>query len=354
VHAISTIVFIPLLFAAACTSSSGATSDAETTGCVPSEVDDCRPGTTSTDPSTGAAPTTSTSPTTSTDPGTSTAPITGTDPGSSSSSTEPGTSTSTSTDTEPGTSTGSTSSTSDSSGGSDTTGAPVDPLIAHLVGYWPFNGDSEDHSGVNIDLKLVGDPEYLGSLAPGLGSAIGLDGNDGAIGPGFVKFTTADATIVAWVQADALTGTWNTIVKNWGQGKSGQFHLGLGPTSADTPSNVSAMSTVTAVAPLKTGEWVHTAVVFDSVAGKHLLYINGVEAGSAAYTPPLAPGAATGLGIGVKPNDDGTLVAQQAEVGYWIGRIDEVGMYDVALTPEQVVAVLTNGMNGVQLDGTSE
>ena len=240
----------------------------------------------------------------------------------------------------------------ETTGSGESTGG--DPLLPHLVGYWPFNGDSEDHSGVNIDLNLVGDPEYLGSAAPGLGTSISLDGDDGAIGTNFVKFAGDDATIVAWVQADSVMKTWNTIVKNWGSSQNGQFHFGLGTNQNETVQSITAPTTVTAPLPIATGVWVFTAVVYDSVAGEHVLYINGVEVATAPYVPPLAPGMATGLGIGVKPNNDGSGVANQSEVGYWIGRIDEVGMYDIALTPADVLGLYMNGVGGIQLDGTSE
>jgi hypothetical protein len=234
----------------------------------------------------------------------------------------------------------------------ETTETGGDPFPA-LVGYWSFNGDTADHSGVNIDLTAVGDPEYLGSLSAGLGSAISLDGNDGAIGTDFVKFSGDDATIVAWVYADALDGSWNSIIKNWGDSATGQFHFGVGPDQADTLRNDTTMGDVTNLDPMPIGQWVHAAVVFDSVAAEYILYVDGDALVVNDYVP-LEAGTATGLGIGVKPNDDGTNVAQQAEVGYWIGRIDEVGMYDAALTFEQINMLYQDGMAGIQLDGTSE
>jgi Concanavalin A-like lectin/glucanases superfamily len=230
---------------------------------------------------------------------------------------------------------------------------------AGLFAYYPFNGDANDASGVNIDLNLVGDAGYGTSVAPGLGSSLSLDGNgDGAIGSGFVKATAGGSfSVVAWVYANNLDAEWDTIVKNWGTTTGGQFHFGLGNNFANTLQEyLNGPAGVTDDVDLPTNEWVHTAAVFDAVAGKHRLYINGAEAASVDTTTPLGLGAATGLGVGIKPNDDGSAVSSEGAFpspGPWNGRIDEVGLYDEALQPEDILQIYHNGLNGIQLDGTS-
>ncbi|KIG14262.1 Dipeptide-binding ABC transporter, periplasmic substrate-binding component [Enhygromyxa salina] len=236
-------------------------------------------------------------------------------------------------------------------GDGDGDGDPFPPL----AGYWAFNGDSTEGSGTNIDLMPIGDPEYLASVSPGLGTALTLDGDDAAVGADFVKLSGDDVTIVAWAYAESLEGIWNTIVKNWGPGTSGQFHIGLGEADEDMFQSVlNNNEWATAEDPFPSGEWVHTAVVLDAMAGEHRLYINGALVTTVAYAAPLDVGESTGLGVGAKPNDDGTGVAEQAEVGFWNGGIDEVGMYNAALTPEQISTIYQNGLDGIQLDGSSE
>jgi hypothetical protein len=226
---------------------------------------------------------------------------------------------------------------------------------AALVGYYPLNGNANEATGANTDLTLVGNAGFGASAHAGLGSALALDGDgDAAIGQNFVKFNTESASVVAWVYAESLDGDWNSIIKNWGQSGGGQFHLGLGNAAANTLQNHAAgITTVTDDATFLEDQWVHTAFVFDKPAAEHRLYINGqlaITAGTAAGS--LGPGTATGLGIGVKPNDDGSDVAASA-AGYWNGRIDEVGLYNEALPTAQIMQIYQNGLAGIQLNGTS-
>jgi hypothetical protein len=223
-----------------------------------------------------------------------------------------------------------------------------------LVGYYPLNGNANEATGANTDLTLVGNAGFGPSAHAGLGSALALDGDgDAAVGQNFIKFNTESASVVAWAYAESLDGDWNSIVKNWGQSAGGQFHLGLGNAAANTLQNHAAgITTVTDDATFPEDQWVHTAFVFDKPAAEHRLYINGQLAMTAATAAgSLGPGAATGLGIGVKPNDDGSAVAASA-AGFWNGRIDEVGLYNEALSTAQILQIYQNGLAGIQLDGS--
>jgi trimeric autotransporter adhesin len=229
------------------------------------------------------------------------------------------------------------------------------PARAAVNAYYKLNGDADEATGINTNLTLFGDATFGGSVSPGLGYSLLLDGNgDAAIGPDYTKITGNDMTIVAWVYAKDVANDWNSIVKNWGQGVGGQFHLGLGPTVADTLQDYIGNGTnVTDTSPLPVGEWLHVAAVADSAAQEHRLYINGAVVATAVYSGTLTPGAATGLGIGAKPNDDGSgPTTAAAAVGYWNGRIDEVGIYDTAMITAQIEQIRQNGLNGIQLDGT--
>lgn len=228
------------------------------------------------------------------------------------------------------------------------------PASAVLWGYYSLNGDANDSSGNNINLNLIGDASFAGSVHPGLGSSILLDGaGDGAIGSNFNKFTTNDATVVAWVYANNLNNAWDSIVKNWGASAVGQFHFGLDGGADNTLQNyLGDNSNVTAADPLPTGEWVHTAFVADSAALEHRIYMNGNLVATAPYAGTLVPGGATGLGIGVKPNDDGTSDVSNAP-GYWNGRIDDVALFNEVKSAAEIMAIYQNGLQGIQVDGTT-
>lgn len=227
----------------------------------------------------------------------------------------------------------------------------VSNASAALVAYYPFNGSGNDATGLNTNLSLVGDAGYGASVNAGLGQALSLDGDgDGAIGTNFVKITTNNMTGVAWANAAGLDQEWNTIVKNWGTSVGGQFHFGLGTQLANTLQNIAAgPSNVTASTNFPTNEWVHVAFVIDAVAHEHRLYMNGQVVATAAFASGvLGAGTATGLGVGYKPNDGGTALSTNGP-GPWNGRLDEVGLYNEALSTAQIQTIYQNGLAGIPL-----
>ncbi len=234
-------------------------------------------------------------------------------------------------------------------GGAGTPDGAVEEGMPDPVGYWPFDDSAEDASGENIDLTLVGDATYGDSVVAGLGSALAVDGTgDGAIGGEFIKVGGDDLTVVAWARADGVAGDWNSIVKSWGESFPGQFHLGLGSGAEDTLQNTTSAGTATAAEAFPTGEWVHTAFVLDGTRSQHRLYLNGVVVANEDYTGPVPDGTATGLGVGIKPNDNGSAVSADF-AGPWQGAIDEVAIFDEALTTEQINQIRDCALDGVPL-----
>jgi hypothetical protein len=224
-----------------------------------------------------------------------------------------------------------------------------------MVAYYPFDNHGNDVTGMNVNLNLVGNAGYGSSVSAGLGQALSLDGDgDGAIGGPFVKLTSNDATVVAWAYAESLAGDWNTIIKNWGTSAGGQFHLGLGSIAADTlqnffrNNNTNTALNVLGTFPVQT--WTHVAFVLDSVTLEHRLYINGSVAATGPYSGILGLGGATitGLGVGIKPNDNGTLVSDNGP-GPWNGRIDDVGIFNEVLSDSRLLEIYQDGLQGIPL-----
>jgi hypothetical protein len=225
---------------------------------------------------------------------------------------------------------------------------------AALVAYYPLDGNANEATGNNINLNLVGDAGFGPSVHAGLGSALTLDGmGDGAIGPNFVKIANTSMTAVAWANAASLAGDWNSIVKNWGTGIGGQFHFGLGSVAANTLQNVAnGVPNVGMLSDFPTNQWAHVAFVIDSVGREHRLYMNGALAASVPFTMAqvgLGLGTATGLGIGHKPNDDGTALDAGGGPGPWNGSLDDVGLFNEALTGAQINQIYQNGLAGIPL-----
>ncbi|ROQ63318.1 glycosyl hydrolase family 2 [Streptomyces sp. 840.1] len=138
--------------------------------------------------------------------------------------------------------------------------------------------------------------------------------------------TTEDYTVSAWAQLDALPGNYATIVSQDGRRTENPFYLqyGQGAFAFSTPGGKRARAEMTP----ETGRWYHLVGVR---AGDELkLYVDGslaatAQAGTAdASTGPLSVGRAQYAG----------------EKGdFWNGSIDQVRVYDKALTADEVSAL---------------
>lgn len=66
------------------------------------------------------------------------------------------------------------------------------------IGYWPFDGDTLDNSGLGNDATLFGDPEFVDGF---VGQAIFLDGDDYVTMDGVADdVVNNDITMSAWVK----------------------------------------------------------------------------------------------------------------------------------------------------------
>ncbi|MFD3908828.1 MULTISPECIES: LamG-like jellyroll fold domain-containing protein [unclassified Streptomyces] len=166
------------------------------------------------------------------------------------------------------------------------------------------------------------------SWAPGVkGSALAFDG-DGqyAQSTGPVVDTTKDYTVSAWATLNALPGNYATVVSQDGRRTENPFYLqyGQGAFAFSTPGGKRARLEITP----ETGRWYHLVGVREGDA--ITLYVDGepaatTEAGPAdVSTGPLAVGRA---------RYDG------ASTDFWNGSVDEVGVYDRALSAEEVSAL---------------
>ena len=217
---------------------------------------------------------------------------------------------------------------------------------ADLVGWWRFNegsGDTvTDSSGNGHHGTLLGNPEWVagpdgfgGALAFGPDKCIGVD--CGVFDP---TNGTGQFTIALWAYWDG-TGTFqHFITKSAGWGADTmmfQVELWGAHTEATYTDRVgisyqAAGSVEFSVMPKN--EWVHLTWTFD---GTDLtLYVNGVDE------------------VGPKPFSIGPDVDAQLEIGYnsnrpelsertFHGTLDEVRIYDKALTAEEIQIVMVGG-----------
>lgn len=229
-----------------------------------------------------------------------------------------------------------------------------------LMGHWPFDETSgataRDTSGKGnngtVGNNLGDDPQWAAGQIGGALTFRGPDtGGDYVLVPDYTK-PGDHFSVSAWVWADPRDNTWpeSGIVQSGGVTTRGPIGLvirlknrdqafgPLGNTSADSVGTAAVNETV----GFPTGNWQHVGVVAD---GSQLrLYRNGAEVATAAYSPPLGQPITPELGIGVTPDDGGFPWS-----GFWQGKIDDVGLWNTALSAAQMASIFNAGQAGKDL-----
>ena len=200
-----------------------------------------------------------------------------------------------------------------------------------LTGYWPLNEGSGsstlDASGNGNAGQISGATWTTGRLGKGLsfnGSSSVVNVNKG------VAVTSSSFTVAAWVQLSTLSG-FQTAVSQDGSNISGfflqftsggQFAFSLVNSDSTGGTTIRANSTFNPVA----STWYHLVGVYNQSAGQSQLYVNGAL--QSTQTVPAAW------------NAGGETVIGRAKWGgnadFWNGLIDEVRLYNYALSAQQV------------------
>ncbi len=208
-----------------------------------------------------------------------------------------------------------------------------------LVGYWPLDGDAQDASGNGNHGVINGNVTPVADRFAAANTAMNFPGTTSAyidLGQPPMLLIKGAMTVAAWVRADRLTQTGRIIAKqgpssgrSWGLNLEtagyAQFDLGTTPTD-----RVRVQS-----APLSFGptDWWHIAGVFRPGLAVEL-YING----------DLAKSEPTGVTTQWIENGLPVNIGRRPEPGTpWYGDIDEVQMYNVSLTSEEVKELMSGG-----------
>jgi hypothetical protein len=209
-----------------------------------------------------------------------------------------------------------------------------------LVAWWKGEGNANDVVGTNHGTLLNG-----AGFGPGkAGQAFSFDGTDD-----YVYWPTAPAldlpgsfSLSLWGNANSLTG--NSAQRylfadfgndgNVSQGSLGISNGRFGWLQSTTDAAVQRFS---ASSLLQTGVWYHVAVVRDDAAKQVRLYVNGVEEGQTNYSGRMVvplQGRRV-LGASGPEFDD-----------YFAGRLDELAIFNRALTAEEIAAIYAAGASG--------
>jgi concanavalin A-like lectin/glucanase superfamily protein/Big-like domain-containing protein len=239
------------------------------------------------------------------------------------------------------------------------TGLPCTPAPSGLVSWWPGEGNASDIVGSNRGTLLGGVTFGTGEV----GQAFVTNGIDGYLDAGnapSLHVSSGDFTAEAWVRFNAPQGDMSIVDKmsagdadGWRLFKSDHdggdnhfmFCLGGGNNIGDLCRNPLfgasyAMYTLRSTTSAVTGVWYHVAAVVAAVNGttRFSLYVNGVVEDTRDRDPffqPFLDTQAADLRIG--SNISGA---------YLNGDVDEVSIYNRALSAQDIQAIYAAGAGG--------
>lgn len=205
------------------------------------------------------------------------------------------------------------------------------------VGHWTLDEGTgttaADTSGTH-PLSLLGGPAWVPAR---VGTGLQFDGaTQSAETKGKVLTTDGrNYSVSAWVRLDKADGAFQTVVSEDGDANSAFFLQYSGADRQFAFSFASARALATTVGTPKVGQWYHLVGVRDLSKSQLQIYVDGTLAGSVSVLGNGDTGTgnlAVGRGkFGGKPVD------------YLDGAVDEVKVFDRAVTPAEVTALFAEG-----------
>ena len=230
-----------------------------------------------------------------------------------------------------------------------------EPIANGLVGLWHFDGNAMDSSG----LGNHGVPNAVTYAAGVFGQALGLNGasafvrvpDDPSLNP-----TTA-ISVQAWYRGPFFTGVGNNALIDKGAvahvSPFYQYHMGItglgylpGGTGNEVgfsfvPGGEDAQFLRASTAQMTPDVWHHLVFTYDGTKAR--LYVDGVRTNNREVTGDLPgfgdPGFSTDLFIG-------TFANRRGPADHIPGSVDEVAIWNRALTQAEVVELFGRGSGG--------
>ncbi len=221
-------------------------------------------------------------------------------------------------------------------------------LGSDLAGYWSFNGADftdkvYDRSGNSNNGYLSSGATSTAKALGKLGQALSLDGSDKEVlipnSPG-LNLRTGSFTVAAWVKESAFNAGMVIAAKSVGGAANSTYGWHLAAFSGNMLqlhfSSSASFTTISNSTALSTGKWYHIVAVVDrSNINNSAIYINGSSAGSS-----VSDGGNGSSSTNVQP----VAIGNESDGGFpWSGLIDEVRIYDHALSASEVSQLYSLG-----------
>jgi len=213
------------------------------------------------------------------------------------------------------------------------TGCHAGSAPTDYIAYWKFDNSLSDETGNNSGTFQGGTTAYTTGHSE---QAIKLNGNNQYVDAGNNASTSiaGGLTITAWINPDSFgQGGYGRIVDKGSDAVTPATGYSL---FVDGSSNRLAYvvygGSVVNSNPntIATGQWQHAALAYDETLQTVTFYVNGLQEGSSTYAQNPADSYAYNLVIGIRDKDKNR---------DFDGSIDELRIYNRALTSEEIQAV---------------
>lgn len=211
---------------------------------------------------------------------------------------------------------------------------------SNLVAYWDFNENTGtstayDKSGNGYDGTLeasMTESDWVRGKK-GNGSALEFDESNDYIDTVDIDFSTGGFTLSAWFKIETSSNNSDYILSKHDGTSSGRIYLGVIGSAGNIEyalDDGSFQGASTTGYNYRDGEWHHVAMVVDSSTLK--LYVNGQDSGTSDTHDN-----------GLTTNNANWRIGRDNS-SYFGGMIDEVKIFNTALTPSQVAYEYNRGL----------
>ena len=204
-----------------------------------------------------------------------------------------------------------------------------------LVGYYMMDGDAAD-SG-----PLANDGVMMGNIIPTT-NRFGEAGKAQLLNGGWIDLGnlpelqfTDSVSVAAWINTTEID-RWAGILAKWDNGTNSGLFLGVNPSGNVVRWNLSNMPDPVEGSEIFIGEWVHLVATYDGE--KATLYYDGELVDVIDHSTPIP-----------QNNSGFTIGSQTAGTATYSGAMDDVLLYNRALTQEEVT-IIFNGVTSSTQD----
>ena len=214
-----------------------------------------------------------------------------------------------------------------------------------LVAYYPFDGDANDESGNGMHGTVNG-AVLTADRYGNENSAYSFDGADDYIVADATLLPTGERTVSLWFYTTIVTN--RPVMLGYGGNSCGQsWFMGInhGGTKSYTMSGHCNANTINYDYPEEpVGAWYHFAITTDSSGTK--IYVNGIEEQSNTIYVKNTYTDGKDLSLGVSVSPGGIAPYVDRNIGYFNGIMDEVRIYDRALSDQEIMALYDEKNSG--------